>query len=246
LTSSSQLAVVRFKLASQVLEIIAANLLPATPRDDQTINDEGSGNVVVVPKAEFAWIKSRMPEILPNFSPLLYVQLPIKRETTRLATKCCQTLGKKFLASNIVPVFNKLIEGSSNQDTPQHAAFFLCAIACADQELFLAKARDYISYAVNEKFGFKNPDVQRHIASALAILCSREPTPHAMVLRLVDDLSKVTRAAIKLSSIIITTEIAPPSSKGSWKLMSCRSCRDSPAILMRPCSSKQSLVSGKS
>jgi hypothetical protein len=208
LTGSSQLAVVRFKLASQVLEIIAVNLLPATPRDDQAISDEGSGNVVVVPKTEFTWIKSRLPEILPKFSALLYVQLPIKREATRLAAKCCQALGKKFFVSDIVPVFNKLIEGSANQDTPQHAAFFLCAIACVDQELFLAKARDYINYSANEKFGFKNPDVQSHIASALAIFCGREPASHEMVLKLVDDLSKVTRAAIKSSSIIIITEIA--------------------------------------
>jgi hypothetical protein len=113
LTGSSQLAVRRFRLATQALEIIVASLLPTEPQDNQTLLPEpsiSSPTVIIVPTAEFQWLKTPMPELLAQFSPLLYVPLSFKREATKVAARCCQAVGKVFTISDIAPAFKRLIE----------------------------------------------------------------------------------------------------------------------------------------
>jgi hypothetical protein len=209
LTGSSQLAVLRFKLACQVLEIAINNMLPSHPRDDQTIVCDGPAapEHVVAPKAEYDWIKGRLPEILTRIAPLLGVQIPVKKEATRLSAKCCQAMGKHFLLVDVIPAFTKLIETGPLVDRMHGVAFFLAGIACLDEELFLAKTRVFINYCVDETHDFKWADLQNSIAGSLAVLSGRELSSHAMILRIVDGLSREKRGAMKSAAITIVSEL---------------------------------------
>lgn len=210
LTGSSQLAVIRFKLCSQVLETAILFLLPAEPTDEQKIVCEGEpadDSVVVAPKPEYEWIKQRLPQILPEFSPILYVQIPVKKEANRLVAKCCQAMGKQFTMSDIAPVFLKLIESGPLEHKLQHVAMFLSAVACFDQEMFYVNSRNYITYAANESHEFRQTDIQNHISFGFSLLSARDTAKRVMIMKLVEELAKSTKSAIRSAAVTIMREI---------------------------------------
>jgi hypothetical protein len=210
LTGSSQLAVNRFRLSAQVLEAIVASLLPKVPSDDQTIVSEPAvqdQDHVVVPKGEFQWIKSRLPEVLTQLSPLLYGQLQIKREAARLAVKCCQSVGKRFTLTDIAPAFTRLIEGGPPDHRMHHVGLFLAGIACADRTLFLSNARNFVECSAGESHQFSHGDLQTYIAPALACLSETNLPARPMILALVDELSQSTRGSLKSAALTLVGEL---------------------------------------
>jgi hypothetical protein len=76
-----------------------------------------------------------------------------------------------------------------------------------DEDLFIAKTRMFIGYCVDETHDFKWADLQNSIVGCLAVLSSREVTSHVMILRIVDDLSREKRGAMKSAAITIVTEL---------------------------------------
>jgi hypothetical protein len=210
LTGSSQLAVRRFRLATQALEIIVASLLPAEPNDHQTIVAEpavANPNTIVVPAAEFQWIKTRLPEILAKFSPLLYVPLSFKREATKFAARCCQAVGKIFTISDIAPAFKRLIESGPQEQRMHHMGMFLAGIASVDRDLFLQSARNFIDWSASESHDFKHGDLSAHIAPAFAVLSGRDSTARPMIFALLNELSRAQRAAFKSAALTIISEM---------------------------------------
>jgi hypothetical protein len=116
-------------------------------------------------------------------------------------------MGKRFLLVDVVPAFTKLIETGPPVDRMHGVAFFLAGVACLDQELFLTKTRMFIGYCVDETHDFNWADLQNSIVGCLAVLSGRELTSHAMILRIVDDLSRERRGAMKSAAIAIVAEL---------------------------------------
>jgi hypothetical protein len=146
-------------------------------------------------------------EILAQFSPLLYVPLSFKREATKFAARCCRAVGKSFTISDIAPAFRRLIESGPPEHRMHHVGMFLAGIACADRDLFLQSARNFIDYSVSESHEFKHGDLPMHIAPAFAILSGRDQSTRPMIFALLNELSRATRGGFKSAALTIISEL---------------------------------------
>ncbi|OHT02872.1 hypothetical protein TRFO_06916 [Tritrichomonas foetus] len=211
LTGQSQLAVLRFKLCTQVLETTTLFLLPSEPTNKQTIVCEG-GTVmpdhVVVSKPDFEWITTVLPQSLPKFSPILFVPIPIKKEAAKFVTKCCKAVGQKFTEENIAPVFLKLIEESPPEPKMQNMAMFIAAVSPqCNSDTFYENAKKYLTYAANETHDFRQTDIETFFSPAFALLSSLEPTMRKYIFKLCGELVSSLRSGIRSAAMNVINEV---------------------------------------
>ena len=210
-TGSSQLAVIRFKLCTQVLETTTLFFLPSQPTNDQVIVCEGEvfdQNQVVISKQDYEWLTNVLPESLPKFSPILFVPIPVKKEAARLVNKCCKAVGRRFTIDHIIPTFLKLIDESPPEPKMQNLAMFIAAVApLCEEETFYNKAKEYLTYASNETHDFRQTDIEKYISPAFGLLSSLEPTMRSVIFKLCTELAGSVRSSIRSASMNVISEI---------------------------------------
>lgn len=216
-TGSSQLAVVRFKLCTHVLENVISSILPSRPTDDQTIacegtieneSEEDSKKHIFVTKNKFNWITKDLVNSLPKLSPILFVPIPVRKECVKLATKCCNSLGKNFTNEYILPVFLKIIDESATEPKMTNLSMFLCAIApqCGT-EVFYTNAKTFLQYAANETHELKQTDVETYFSPSFSLLSSLDPSFRPSIFKLCDELSQSHRSSVRSASMSVISEV---------------------------------------
>jgi hypothetical protein len=153
------------------------------------------------------WMMNRLPELLVQLSPLLYSQLPIKKEVCRGVATVCQELGQKLVLGTVAPFFLKKIEAVVNEQRMQNLALFLSAVACCDSDFFQKQVVTFITHATNETQGFRHTDINTHIAFSLGLLSARDKTKRPAIFKLVDEFSRSSRSAVRSAAISIISDI---------------------------------------
>lgn len=215
LTGSSSLAALRFKLCEQSLSAALPFLVPARPTPAQTLVREKedavrSDAVVAVRRSEFDWIAGSLVAKLPRMSPLLFVPIGVRREADRLVAAVCARLGQQFASEIVLPTFSRAVEENEGEAKLQHVTMLVSAVVpyCGEEEFF-AQSRNFLTYATNELRGFKSRDIQEYIAPAFASMTARDPAMRPLVFRLVDELSRASRAAIRTAALAVLVEVLP-------------------------------------
>lgn len=211
LTGSSLLATLRFKICVTILELSLKFIIPNIPNNDQQLSSESTGpEFITISKSEYEWITTTLVPQLPKFSPMLFVQINIRKEVDEYVSQCCKMVGQQFVSEFITPTFLTSIDKSEGDEKEKYVTLFLSAVSpSCDQETFFTNSRNFLTYATNELRGFKIRDVQEFFAQSFALLSSREPEKHQIIFKLIDELSKSSRAAIRKSAIYIISEILP-------------------------------------
>ena len=214
LTGSSNLATVRFKLCVRALEAALPYIVPTPPTPEQTIVPSDqlplTPEVVPVRKEELDYAINTLVPQLPEFSPLLFVQIGIKKDADSIVAQICKTFGSQFSNEHINPAFSKLIEEGEGEKKLQAVTLFISAVVpyCGN-EAFFAQSRNFLTYATNELRGFKSRDVQDYIAPAFSLMTSRDSSIRPLVFQLIDELSRSSRAAIRTSALNVLSEVLP-------------------------------------
>ncbi|KAH0790746.1 HEAT repeat domain containing protein [Histomonas meleagridis] len=213
LTGSSMLATIRFKTCAIILETAMKAIVPNPPKEDQQLIPEGTtttNDSIIIPKSEYEWITNTLVPQLPKFSPMLYVQINIRKEVDRIVAQCCKILGQQFVSEFIVPEFLTVIDKTEGETKGQHVTLFLSAVSpSCDRETFYTHSRNFLTYATNELRGFKSRDIQDFIAPSFNLFSSREPEKRLMIFKLIEELSKSSRVAIRNCAVTVISEILP-------------------------------------
>ena len=214
LTGSSSLATVRFKLCVRALELALPYIVPTSPTPEQTIVPSDqlplTAEVVPVRKEELDYAINTLVPQLPDFSPLLFVQIGIKKDADSIVAQICRTFGTQFSNEHILPAFSKLIEEGEGEKKLQAVTLFISAVVpyCGN-EAFFAQSRNFLTYSTNELRGFKSRDIQDYIAPAFSLMTSRDSSIRPLVFQLLDELSRSSRAAIRTSALNVLSEVLP-------------------------------------
>lgn len=228
LTGTSALAALRFGLCSKVLESSFKYIIPVTPGPDQQLIAEGAASlnsagdlmnpnnlddnkqVIRIPKTEYEWITNSLIPQLTKVAPTMFSQINIRKEADRFVATVCKSVGQQIVTEMIVPSFLAAIDKADGDLKEKIVTLFISSVASmCDQETFFTQSRNFLTYATNDLRGFKSRDVQEYFAPAFALITARDLEKRSLIFKLIDELSKSSRVAIKTAAVSLLCEILP-------------------------------------
>jgi hypothetical protein len=203
----------RFVLSTRILESAVKSLIPNPPKPTQQLVPSGAipaPELVIIPKTEFEWILASFVPQIAKFAPMYFSPLNIRKEVDRYLATVCRALGQQFVAEHVVPELLTAIDRAEGDSKGMIVTLLLSAVApSCDADTFFSQSRNFLHYATNELRGFRSNDIQDFFALAYNLLSSREPDKRTLLFKLIEELAKSTRAAIRTSAVNVLAEIVP-------------------------------------
>ena len=211
LTGHSQLATIRFQLASRailaIFEILGqkfeklqkienAENSEENDQDSSDQNSESTENLDSIEishtKDEKKWVIENIGQLLVKLGPGLFVQIGIKKDCDGMTAGICNILGQEFTTKYIIPVFQNSITKENKEAIDlkkQILSLYLSAVVPeAGETFFLDEYNKYIEISHLDTDGFLITDVHDYIAFSVTLLMDRSHNPQT-----IDPNSKIIR-----------------------------------------------------